>query len=277
MTTWRAGVIALTAAVAGAGLAAGITAAVTRSSSAPESPAPSPAVQGSTVPYDYYRSMMGGYGGSMMGGPYGWMMGQSGYQWMVGGAQAPGWMTGGTLPGFMMGASADPGQAMGRFWADAPGPRIDPAAAQRLAAAVPAGATVDAAANRISFSGRSVRLEVLASLATADDAFEIAGLIDPTIAVPAGATVTLDLINADTSSAHGIVIGTGAAGGSLMPMMSESPAFDAATIWFLGDASAAGMHHSSTTFTAARAGTYHYLCPVPGHAQRGMTGAFVVG
>lgn len=34
------------------------------------------------------------------------------------------------------------------------------------------------------------------------------------------------------------------------------------------------MH--TATFTATTPGTYHYLCPVPGHAQEGMTGTFTV-
>ncbi len=39
---------------------------------------------------------------------------------------------------------------------------------------------------------------------------------------------------------------------------------------------AAGMHAGTLTFTAAAPGTYQYLCPVPGHAQEGMTGTFTV-
>ena len=30
------------------------------------------------------------------------------------------------------------------------------------------------------------------------------------------------------------------------------------------------------TFTASAAGTYQYLCPVPGHAQKGMAGSLVI-
>jgi uncharacterized cupredoxin-like copper-binding protein len=33
------------------------------------------------------------------------------------------------------------------------------------------------------------------------------------------------------------------------------------------------MHGGTMTFTA---GTYQYLCPVPGHAQKGMVGMFGV-
>jgi uncharacterized cupredoxin-like copper-binding protein len=36
------------------------------------------------------------------------------------------------------------------------------------------------------------------------------------------------------------------------------------------------MHTGPLTFTADAPGTYHYLCPVPGHAQKGMTGPFTV-
>ena len=36
------------------------------------------------------------------------------------------------------------------------------------------------------------------------------------------------------------------------------------------------MHAGTLAFTASSPGTYHYLCPVPGHAQNGMTGLFTV-
>jgi uncharacterized cupredoxin-like copper-binding protein len=36
------------------------------------------------------------------------------------------------------------------------------------------------------------------------------------------------------------------------------------------------MHEGTVTFTASSAGTHQYLCPVPGHAQKGMAGSFVV-
>jgi nitrite reductase (NO-forming) len=36
------------------------------------------------------------------------------------------------------------------------------------------------------------------------------------------------------------------------------------------------MHTGTLTFTAGTPGTYRYLCPVPGHAQKGMTGTFIV-
>ena len=36
------------------------------------------------------------------------------------------------------------------------------------------------------------------------------------------------------------------------------------------------MHTGTLSFTATNAGTYEYLCPVPGHAEEGMAGSFVV-
>jgi nitrite reductase (NO-forming) len=36
------------------------------------------------------------------------------------------------------------------------------------------------------------------------------------------------------------------------------------------------MHAGTLSFTAGAPGAYRYLCPVPGHAQEGMAGAFIV-
>ena len=60
-------------------------------------------------------------------------------------------------------------------------------------------------------------------------------------------------------------------------MMTSRPAFTASALWFLGNPTAAWMHTGTLTFTASTPGTCHYLCPVPGHAQKGMTGPFTVG
>ncbi len=230
--------------------------------------------------YEYYRSMMGGMygGGSMMGGSsYGWMMGASGYRWMMGGTAAPGWMRGGTLPAFMMGTSHDPGKIMGAAFANAPGPRVSPAGATRLGNQVPAGATVDRAANRITFTDATARFTVLGSPPGGrDETFRIAGLTNPAITVPAGARVTIQVINADPDTAHGLVVTAAGASSSWMPMMTAAPAFGGSAVWFLGNPTSAGMHAATLTFTAASPGHYQYLCPVPGHAIKGMAGAFTV-
>ncbi|MGC8626831.1 MAG: sulfocyanin-like copper-binding protein [Acidimicrobiales bacterium] len=225
-------------------------------------------------PGEGYGSMMGGRGPG--GGGYAWMMGQSGYAWMMGGSSAPGWMTGGLLPASMMGAGQDPGEVMGSLFADAPGPRVSPSQAARLGNEVPSGATVDQATKTITFSGRRVDFAVLASPSMPAENFKAAGLTDPTIVVPLGAHVQVELVNADDDMAHGLVISNQRAASSAMPMMSSAPAFSGAALWFLGGPTSAGMHAGTLSFTASTAGTYSYFCPVPGHAAEGMVGSFVV-
>jgi rusticyanin len=216
-------------------------------------------------------SMMGGSGG------YGWMMGAAGYRWMFGGAAAPAWMRGAQLPVPMMGTSNDMGQVIGRLWADAPGPRVSSSDAIRLASRVPAAATISTAANTVAFAGRDVALTVVASPAGGrDETFRIAGLVNPKIIVPVGSQVSIQVINADPDTAHGLVITASHDLSSPMPMMTASPAFTGSALWFLGSPTAAGMHAGTLTFTAASPGTYFYLCPIPGHAEKGMTGHLIV-
>jgi rusticyanin len=229
--------------------------------------------------YAWYHSMMGRYyGGSMMGGSANqWMMGTGGYRWMMGGASAPGWMRGGRLPAPMMGSSTDPGKIMGALWATAPGSRVSPQLAARLGSQAPAGARIDRATHTITFTATTIHLVAVASPAGGpDETFRIAGLVNPTVIVPHGSRVSIDVINADPGTAHGLVVTASQARPSWMPMMTAAPAFTGSALWFLGNPTTAGMHTGTVTFTASQAGTYHYLCPVPGHAQKGMAGAFTV-
>ncbi len=266
-----------TAAITAAGLGAG--AAITACGSTGQAPAAAATPGGS--PYSYYRSMMGrlyggGSAGSMMdGASYGWMMGGAGYRWMMGGLTAPAWMRGHALPGFMMGATRDPGKIMGQLWANAPGPRVSPSQATTLGSQIPAGATVSRARRQVTFSGATVRLTVVASPADGpDETFRLAGMTDPAIVVKAGARVTIQVVNADQDTAHGLVVTASQARASWMPMMTARPAFAGSALWFLGNPTSAGMHAGTLSFTASTPGTYRYLCPVPGHAQKGMTGTF---
>ena len=123
----------------------------------------------------------------------------------------------------------------------------------------------------------SIRLAVVASPAGGpDETFRIAGLVDPAIVVKAGAHVSIEVVNADSGSAHGLVVTAGRARFSWMPMMTASPAFPGSALWFLGSPTSAGMHAGTLSFTAGAPGAYRYLCPVPGHAQEGMAGALIV-
>ena len=275
----RITVLISVAAVAAAAIGAG--AAIAASGSGAQAPATTAASAPGSPPYSYYRSMMSSYyaGSSMMGGAgnYQWMMGMAGYRWMFGGASAPGWMHGARMPGSMMGTGTDPGKFMGQLWANAPGPRVSAGQAGQLGGQIPAGARIDQAAKAITFSTTTVRLAAVASPAGGpDETFRIAGLVNPAITVPAGARVSIQVVNADPDTAHGLVITASANTSSPMPMMTSRPAFTGSALWFLGNPTAAGMHTATLTFTASTLGTYHYVCPVPGHAQEGMTGTFTV-
>jgi rusticyanin len=223
----------------------------------------------------YYRSMMSSYeGNSMMGGG---STGVISYGWMIGGTGAPGWMRGGTLPASMMGVSTDAGEVIGRLFANAPGSRVTSTEATRLGDDVPIGATVDRSYERITLSGSSDHLVVLASPSgSPDETFRIAGMVNPTITVNPGARISIEVVNADPDAAHGLVVTADSSASSRMPMLTAAPAFSGSELWFLGNPTSAGMHIGTLTFTANKSGTYQYLCPVPDHARDGMVGAFVV-
>jgi rusticyanin len=291
MTRKRNTILAGVAVLAAAGLGAGVAVAI---SSPGQPPAPAPAASSAAYAspgYSWYQSMMSGrYGNGagtpMMGGSsfgsYGWMMSQAGYRWMTGaGAPWPGWMTSSLPAGMMgtamMGGGTDPGKVMGTLFANAPGPRVTAAQATALASQAPAGAQVAVAANTITFTTTTVRLAIVASPPGGrDETFRVAGLVNPDIIVSAGARVTIQIVNADPDTAHGLVVTASGATASWMPMMTARPAFTGSALWFLGNPTAAGMHAGTIAFTAATPGTYHYLCAVPGHAQKGMAGTFTV-
>jgi Sulfocyanin (SoxE) domain len=159
-----------------------------------------------------------------------------------------------------------------------PGPRVSAAQAAALGSQVPAGARVDRAAGTITFTTTTVRLTMLASPPGGpDETFRAVGLTNPHVIVPAGAQGAIQVINADPDTAHGLIITASQAVSSPMPMMTARPAFTGSALWFLGNPTTAGMHAGTLTFTATTPGTYRYLCPVPGHAQEGMTGIFTAG
>jgi rusticyanin len=263
------------AVLAVAGLGAGMAVAVSAVSSSPGMMS-SGATSGSS--YSYYRSVMSSFGGStMMGGSSNSMMSGTEYRWMMGGASAPGWMRGGSLPGFMMGTSTDEGEVMGKLFANAPGSRVSTARTGRLSHEITAGETLDATHNRISFSGTTAHLVVVAGASgSSNGVFRIAGLVNPTVSVQAGARVIIEVVNADPNMAHGFVVSTIGSASSSMPMLTARPGFSGSALWFLGDSTAMGMHDATFTFTATIAGTYQYLSPVPGDSRAGMVGAFMV-
>jgi len=104
--------------------------------------------------------------------------------------------------------------------------------------------------------------------------FRIAGLINPTIEVSRGASVTVEFINADTDQAHGWVVTAQQQPIAFHP--DTGPALPGAQADVIGDPVAGRQGARTITFTATNTGQYEYLCPMPGHAEMGMHGAFDV-
>jgi len=141
------------------------------------------------------------------------------------------------------------------------------------------GVTIDRATNTITYHSAHdlvVPLAAPAALHLPGMQWEIDGLINPTVVVPRGAQVTVDLVNADQGYMHGFEVTKATPPFQEMAMMQGTAAFPGAFVMPIWPETSHGQYHRSTQFTAATAGTYHYICPVPGHAAHGMAGQFVV-
>lgn len=210
-----------------------------------------------------------------------WMTSAGGYSTMMSrygtGANTGSRTMGGGMMGGTMMRGSEMGGVMGRVLDGLPGPRVGTSEAEAYAHAVPAGAVVDRAHNRITFTSRTVSVSIVAVAdVRASDRFEVAGMFDPELVVPHGAQVTLRLVNSDPDAAHGIVVSTPDTAKVWMPMMSGSAAFPGAAIWALGEADSRGAAMATTSFTVSTAGDFTYLCPVPDHALQGMFGRLTV-
>lgn len=205
------------------------------------------AVGRSTGPYAMMSRLFGG--GNRSGSDYGYggMMGGSGY----------GGMMGGDFGGANSTVSSDVAGKMGN--------------------AVPQAASIDRAQNRIVFTGTDVRLDVEGSpRGQKDETFRVAGMVNPTIVVPKGADVHVDFVNADPDMQHNFVVTPAAPPFAYMTMMQIPLAFPGAATSVLDAPSGNEMNAMGVSFTASVNGTYTYLCTVPGHAENGMHGTFIV-
>src|SRR5271157_152985 len=194
--------------------------------------------------------------------------------------------TGGSNPGTSMGGGGSSGfsssslaqsigQQVGTAMAGLAPQTVSLAQTRTLGNQVPAGASVDRASNTITFTASSVSFTVVAVPPGGPDmTFRVVGLTDPAIVVPQDAQVTVQFINGDNDEAHAWMIV-----GEQPPFsfnQGKTPAISGAFSGLIGDPTANGQGASTVTFQAGPAGTYQYICPVPGHAQMGMHGAFIV-
>ena len=140
------------------------------------------------------------------------------------------------------------------------------------------GATIDTAANTVTYTGRSVTLVALASPhGKPNMTWEIDGLVNPTVVLQPGTKVDVVLANTDWGYMHGFELTTTPPPYSYMAMADVPDSFLLVPLppRTANNTATASYYTRSASFTTA-SGTYYYLCPVPGHAVAGMFGKLVV-
>ena len=140
------------------------------------------------------------------------------------------------------------------------------------------GANIDPKANTVTYKGQTVTLVALASPhGEPNMTWEIDGLVNPTVVVPPAAQLDVVLVNTDWGYMHGFELTTTPPPYPYMAMAGVADSFFLMPLppRTAKDTATAGYYTESANFTTT-AGTYHYLCPVPGHAAAGMFGTLVV-
>lgn len=194
--------------------------------------------------------------------------------------------------------------------ADLPPGTVSIADAMSLLKAPIPGAAVSAANDSITFTTSNVHIVAFAlmpenatgltgahppSYAT-DDVFVIGGLIDPTLYIQKGATVTFTVVNLDDDMYHDLVVSSvgppypyalmqymmwGGGGGYYRGGMmgGYGPGFQGflymMPVLSPADGGAGWAQSYSYTLSMPSYGTLWYLCTYPGHAQSGMYGEIV--
>ncbi len=133
------------------------------------------------------------------------------------------------------------------------------------------------------FRGKQVAIAIVARAPHHPDmSFETGGLTNPTLCVPQGTQVTLEVMNMDygPGMAHGLVITSAKPPypvrlrRHLPHVLADIPALPPRSRARLQTARYA---EQTVRFIAGRPGTYYYICPVPGHALAfRMYGRFIV-
>ena len=106
-----------------------------------------------------------------------------------------------------------------------------------------------------TFTTGGVQLAALASPAGGPgETFLIAGAINPKITVPAGVRVSIQVVNADPDTAHGLVITSGQGRFLWMPVVTSRLAFSGSALWVLGNPTVVGIHVSLARLRSVQAG-----------------------
>lgn len=166
--------------------------------------------------------------------------------------------------------------AVGLAWAAGAGFQLVTKQAKSFATtgdfpAASSGLTVDRAANRISIAtAGEVHLTALAGPKSKMLSFEIDGLTNPEIRVPAGTRLTLSVANVDDDMLHDLYI---TAQAPPYPRQISGGTIGTAVLRSYKGKSYAG---AVLVVQARQPGTSYYVCTISGHARGGMYGKLVV-
>lgn len=127
---------------------------------------------------------------------------------------------------------------------------------------------VSADKKALTFRQKAVRLVVRSGPADDMLSYRIEGLRNPMLIVPAGATLKALFINMDDDMAHNLRFSV-----QKPPFRSMVKSVGSAN---LPHKSGAVYHAEDLTMRVPTAGTYTYLCTIPGHAPGGMYGTLIV-
>jgi len=118
----------------------------------------------------------------------------------------------------------------------------------------------------LTFSQKTVRLVARSGPASDMLSYRIAGLRNPTLVVPAGATIKALYINTDDDMTHNLRFGA--------QHVASAPSVGTPN---LAHKAETAFHAADVTLRVpAKPGTYYYFCTIPGHAQGGMWGTLRV-
>ena len=158
---------------------------------------------------------------------------------------------------------------------------ISPSEVNELQSYVPSNARVISSNNTIIFNGTDADILILAGPGNNYLSFQVFGLLNPTIEVPAGSVVKVIVLDVSVLP-HSFGLTTKGPPYSSAPTPEQYPApFPGSQM--PSSILTNGLSPESSTvsgyvleFNATTPGEYWYLCFVPGHAASGMYGKFIV-
>lgn len=136
----------------------------------------------------------------------------------------------------------------------------------------------------ITFSGQKIDIPVVAvEPGKPDTTFEVHGQVDPTLVVPANTPIRMTLTNMDGGMAHGLDVTRQAPPYKAtpgLPMTRDNDSTHGSVIAATGEAPPHEADEQTLTVKSTRwfqlkPGKYYYVCPVPGHAHKGMHGEII--